>query len=164
MFAIAALAMIPVQYFILEKVLERPPGQSIAEVNEAVLAAVDSPHEPYSSIPPTSGPHVKDGAPWGMHTEPIPNEVQVANLAAGGVIIQYNCVRGTDECEEVVRRLEQLYAGRYAGRTVLIAPGPAVADARIALTAWTRLLKLASYRESAVTEFADAFLKKPSKS
>ena len=52
---------------------------------------------PYNSEPPTSGPHLPYIAPWGIHTRPIPNELQVHNLEDGGVMVQYNC-----ECPELV--------------------------------------------------------------
>lgn len=154
------LGLIPVEFYVLQQVLERPPGESTPEVAEIVLDGPDSPHALYTSIPPTSGPHVAKGAPWGVNEEPVPNELQVANLAEGGVIVQYNCPRGTSECEELVGKLTSLYAERYEGRKVLVAPGPAVADARIALTAWLRLQKLDAYREKTVTDFIDAFLDK----
>ena len=47
---------------------------------------------------------------------------------------------------------------RYADAKLIVAPGPAVADARIALTALNRLEKLESYRERPIVNFIEAHL------
>ena len=46
--------------------------------------------------PPTSGPHYSQLADWGIHDEPISNELQVQNLEDGGVMVQYNCPTGRE--------------------------------------------------------------------
>ena len=154
---VVALGLIPLQVFVLQRVFERPPGQAIENAELKLLEDIGTPHEPYSSIPPTSGPHVASGAAWGIHTDPIPNEVQVANLVEGGVIVQYNCVPGTGECDDIVDKLTEIFE-RYADAKLLVAPGPAVADARIALTALNRLEKLESYRERPIVKCIEAHL------
>jgi hypothetical protein len=39
----------------------------------------------YNSTPPTSGPHYGQLAAWGVHEQPLPNELQIHNLEDGGV-------------------------------------------------------------------------------
>jgi hypothetical protein len=154
---VVIVGLIPLQVFVLQNLFDRPPGQAIDNVNSELIEDINTPHEPYSSIPPTSGPHVASGAAWGVHSDPIPNEVQVANLVDGGVIAQYNCVRGTSECADVVDALTAIFE-RYPEAKLVVAPGPAVADARIALTALNRLEKLESYRERPIVKFIEAHL------
>ena len=141
----------------LQNFFDRPPGTAIENVDSELIEDINSPHEPYSSIPPTSGAHVASGAAWGVHSDPIPNEVQVANLLDGGVIVQYNCVAGTAECDQLVSALTAVYE-RYSGAKIILAPGPAIADARVALTALNRLEKLKSYRERPVVDFIEGHL------
>src|SRR5207244_9368766 len=47
------------------------PGVQMPSQGNLHIAKEDSPHEPYNSDPPTSGPHLPYIAPWGVHTRPI---------------------------------------------------------------------------------------------
>src|SRR5438034_9413738 len=69
------------------------PGVQMPSQGNLHIAKEDSPHEPYNSHPPTSGPHLPYIAPWGVHTPPIPLPPQVHNLEAGRVPRQYHCQR-----------------------------------------------------------------------
>ena len=75
------------------------PGQKFSSQGNLHVQTVNDSHEPYNSTPPTSGPHLPYIAPWGVHTKPIANELQVHNLEDGGVVVQYNC-----ECPELVEK------------------------------------------------------------
>ena len=157
-FAVLALGLMPLQVFVLQRIIDRPPGQVIQNIESELIDDVNTPHEPYSSIPPTSGAHVAAGAAWGIHLSSIPNEIQVANLIAGGVIVQYNCEHPTADCSQVVDELT-LIAERYPDAKLIIAPGPTLVDARIAMTALNRLEKLRRYRERPIVKFIEAHLK-----
>ena len=66
---------------------ERPTWQSVPIMaSPHILQGI--PHVPYNSNPPTSGPHVGNLANWGVHFQPIPDELQVHNLEDKGVVIQ----------------------------------------------------------------------------
>lgn len=94
-------------------------------------------HPPYNSTPPTSGWHYADAvAPPGVHTQPIPNEVQVHNLEHGEVMVQYDC---PEACPETVTALEAIV--RTYPKKVLLAPYPGIGR-RIALTSWGKLAYL----------------------
>ena len=75
-------------------------NRHIQTLNEAI--------PPYNSEPPTSGPHLPYIAPWGIHPEPIPRQLQVHNLEDGGVMVQYNC---PDACPDLVARLTAIVSG-----------------------------------------------------
>ena len=83
------------------------------------VQTVNEPIAPYNSEPPTSGPHLPYVAPWGVHTEPIPKQLQVHNLEDGGVVVQYHCPR---RCPELVDKLTAIVK-RY-DRQVVLAPYP----------------------------------------
>src|SRR5262245_44426724 len=61
------------------------PGTRYPDQGNRHIQTVTDPHEPYNSDPPTSGSHLPYIAPWGIHTRPIPRELQVHNLEDGGV-------------------------------------------------------------------------------
>ena len=59
----------------------------ILPIQDPIHIQPGQPHERYNSLPPTSGPHYPFTAPWGISSEPIPEELQVHNLEHGGVFI-----------------------------------------------------------------------------
>lgn len=127
------------------------PGEAIPSLGNAHIRSFIEPHIPYNSNPPTSGPHMGSLAPWGIHTVPIPRELQVHNLEDGGVLVQYNCPKG---CPELVQKLEKIVK-RYK-EFVILAPYPDMAE-RIALTAWTRIDKFNDFDENRVLRFIEAY-------
>ena len=147
--AVAALvAAVVVGYFAYQAVASRPgvpmPDQGNRHLQKDAMRA-----EPYNSDPPTSGPHLPDIAPWGVHTRPIPLELQVHNLEDGGVVVQYNC-----ECAELVAKLKGIVT-RY-DKQVILAPYPTM-KSRIALTAWTRIDAFEEFDEKRIVRFIDAY-------
>lgn len=121
----------------------------------------------YNSIPPTSGPHYGDLAPWRVHSEPQRYEQVVHNLEDGGVVIYYQC---EDGCPEIVEQLTAIVDPMItAGRHILLMPNdpkwtgtstqPLHQDmgAKIALTAWTRLLKMDEVDEAKIRAFIQKY-------
>jgi hypothetical protein len=127
------------------------PGQWIRSLGNEHLVAAEDKHVPYNSTPPTSGPHLPYIAQWGVHTEPIVNELQVHNLEEGGVLVQYSCPQG---CPDLVASLKAIVL-RY-NTQVILAPYPGM-DSRIALTAWTRIDKLNEVDEKRIVRFIEAY-------
>jgi hypothetical protein len=125
------------------------PGQKFADQGNLHVQTVNDPHEPYNSTPPTSGPHLPYIAPWGVHTKPIVNELQVHNLEDGGVVVQYNC-----ECPDLAEKLASVV--RRYDRYVVLAPYP-TRKSRIALTAWTRLETLDDFDAARIERFIKAY-------
>ena len=105
-------------------------------------------HIAYNSIPPTSGPHIGNIAPWGVHDEPIPNEMQVHNLEDGGVMVQYRAdLVSSDQIKELTDIVAEV--GR---KHIIIAPYPDM-EHTIAVTAWNRLLILEVVDADLIGEF-----------
>lgn len=125
------------------------PGVPMADQGNRHVATAETPHEPYNSDPPTSGPHLPYLAPWGVHTRPIPPELQVHNLEDGGVLVQYGC-----ECPEIVVKLRAIVQ-KY-DRQVILAPYPTM-KSKIALTAWTRIDTLEELDEGRVVRFIERY-------
>jgi hypothetical protein len=145
------------------------PGQSVPLQGNNHIQSPGSPHIPYNSDPPTSGPHVPFIVRWGIHKVPIPREIQVHNLEDGGVIIQYNC----NNCSELVARLEAIvqqyqkkaeiersktgskHPSRY--EHLILAPYPGM-DVTIAMTAWGKIDKFNEFDEARIARFIEAYI------
>jgi hypothetical protein len=126
------------------------PGEAVASLGNQHIGLEQVGQVFYNTTPPTSGPHLGQLAQWGVHTEPIPNELQVHNLEDGGVMVQYDC----EDCQDLVDQLAGV-VDRY-GEHVILAPYPDM-DSRIALTAWGRIDKLDRFDESRIVRFIDAY-------
>jgi hypothetical protein len=126
------------------------PGEFVPSLGNTHIPTADTPHQPYNSDPPTSGPHLPHLAPWGVHTRPIPKELQVHNLEDGGVVLNYR-----PECADRVLPALSAILTRYPDHVVL-APYPGL-DRCIALTAWTRLDKLDDVDQPRIVRFIDAY-------
>jgi uncharacterized protein DUF3105 len=127
------------------------PGVNLPDLGNRHVATLAVEIPPYNSDPPTSGPHLPYIAPWGIHTEPIPKQLQVHNLEDGGVVVQYNC---PDGCPDLVAKLKAIVSGYE--RQVILAPYPGM-KTRIALTAWTRLDAFDDFDEGRVRAFITAY-------
>jgi hypothetical protein len=125
------------------------PGLAVADLGNDHIRSPQT--ATYNSMPPTSGPHYESLAPWGIHSEPIQNELQVHNLEDGGVIVQYNC---PDSCPDIVAQLSRIVAAYDS--SVILAPYPQM-DATIALTAWRRIDKLRTLDEDRIVSFIEAY-------
>lgn len=144
------------------------PGRAVPLLGNEHLTSPGTPHIPYNSDPPTSGPHVHWVGKWGVNKVPIPLEVQVHNLEDGGVVVQYKC---SAPCPELIAKLEALtqrpellampkallsHQGPPAIRLV-VAPHPTMKPA-IALTAWGRIETLDQYDEAKILRFIKAYI------
>src|SRR5574337_203355 len=109
-----------------------------------------TPHPPYNSDPPTSGPHAPGLARWGVYTEPVPKEMQVHNLEDGGVVIHYSC----QDCPDLVKQLTAI-AERYD--RVILAPYTNL-DRKIALTAWGTIDQFDQFDEARIVQFIKAHI------
>lgn len=133
----------------LYETLRPKPGEAMAFEGQQHILYPET--ATYETRPPTSGPHYPQLARWGIHDEPIANELQVHNLEDGGVMVQYNCSTG---CETLVAQLEAVVK-RY-DEHVILAPYPDM-EARIALTAWRRLETLETFDEERIVSFIEAY-------
>ena len=143
---VAALAAVLVGYWAYRAAADLP-GIKLPDQGNAHIQLATEPHVPYNSDPPTSGPHLPDIAPWGIHPAPIERELQVHNLEDGGVMVQYHCAA---PCPDLVAKLTEIVR-RYETQ-VILAPYPGMRT-RIALTAWTRLDAFDDFDEARIVRF-----------
>jgi len=146
----AAVAAVVVGYLAYHSAADLP-GRVLPDQGNLHVQTLSEPILPYNSDPPTSGPHLPYIAPWGIHTEPIPKQLQVHNLEDGGVVVQYSCPTA---CPELVDKLKAVVQ-RY-DKQVLLAPYPGLAN-RIALTAWTRLDTFDEFDEGRIVKFISRY-------
>ena len=155
--AVALLVVIAVQDATRER-----PGIAVQDIGNLHIRAIDEEHRPYTSSPPTSGPHVGGIAPPSIYTEQVPNEIQVHNLEDGFVIVQYDC---PDGCDALVAQLEGIVVPRLGGADSRVFMGPYTpildpetgASRRIALTAWGRIDTLNDIDEERIVAFIDTY-------
>ncbi len=144
------LVVLAIGWLVYRGLTREYPGRAVPTLGNSHIASLDPPGFPYNTRPPTSGPHLDSLARWGIHTQPIPDELQVHNLEDGGVLVQYNC----QECDELVAKLRAIVS-RYPDR-VILAPYPHM-DTRIALTAWGRIDAFHDFVEGRIVRFIETY-------
>lgn len=135
------------------------PGQFIPEMASRVHIAVGASHEPYSSNPPTSGPHYPTTVKAGVHEDVIADEYLVHNMEHGHVIIWYQCgdTKPFDQgCKDERGTLKKMVEEEFKSWKVVLMPRPKM-ETRFALTAWTRLDTFNDFDEARVRRFIKAF-------
>ncbi len=149
---VAALILAIGGYYAYSAITHEEPGESFATsgVNDHVDPSQTV--TDYNSNPPTSGQHWGSVADWGVHEEPVPNELQVHNLEHGGIVIQYNA-----ETIDPVALQDLTDKVNEIPVKVILAPREGMTEP-IVLTAWGRLLRLQEYDEGQVDDFIDAYI------
>jgi Protein of unknown function (DUF3105) len=147
---IGILALLVIGGLAYRTLTKEDAGRAVPTLGNQHLASGETPHVLYNTRPPTSGPHLASIARWGIHTQPIPDELQVHNLEDGGVLVQYNC----RDCDALIARLEAIVS-RYSDK-VILAPYPKM-DTRIALTAWGRIDTFDDIDEPRIERFIQAY-------
>ncbi len=139
-----------------------PPWVTIDSIGNDHIEAVDQPHIPYNSSPPSSGPHLGNLVSWDEHDTELPPELYVHNLEDGGIALTYNC---PDGCDDVTATLRAVMAD-YADDHVLLFPYGDIIDTRgVARTgaavAWGRIYYFDDFSnpgtEDELRDFIDAF-------
>lgn len=154
LYALIGLVVIGGGYLLIKELSRPQPGEFIPSLGNKHIQEITDAHDPYNSIPPTSGTHVGGKANWGISDSPIPDELQLHNLEDGGIGIQYNCSLVENDCKQLVESLATI-AKKYPDK-VFMAPYPKL-DTKIALTAWTRLDKFNDFDQDRIQLFVKAF-------
>ena len=119
------------------------------ETVAAVLSGAEEAPE-YSSNPPTSGARAGTWARCGIYRDPIPDLYQVASLARGAVILQYQSRLLADARANVEQVALSL------GDGVIVAPHGAL-PAPIVVTAWGRMLQMSLVDTGRITAFVEQY-------
>ena len=145
MIAVMAL-FIPLNLYCLNQASPPGPGEETDQQAAIVLNSINDPHEPYATDPPTSGPHVTQLAAHGYQIDTLVDEIQVANLSRGFVIVHFRDAG----LEPQMRQL----AAEFEGHDVIVQPDASLpAETAVALTAWGRIERLDAYDKGRVYNF-----------
>ncbi len=131
------------------------PGRPVQDQGHQIIAPGE-PHPAYNMVPPTSGWHYALPAEWGIHATPISDEVQLRNLASGGVLIQYKPDLSSDMLDQLHGLMVELRKDPHYCR-VILAPYDKL-DRVIVLTAWDRVDQLDGFDRERIVRFIDAFI------
>ena len=136
----AVLVVVAVIAWVLLRDAGKPgQGQAIMTDRTHLQAATD-PHVPYSTDPPTSGPHTQAVPKFQVYTEPIAKKSQVHGLEDGGVVINYQ----PDLDKATVDKLAEianLYIKTPGKENIIMSPYPGLSNP-IVLTTWGRMDQL----------------------
>jgi hypothetical protein len=120
-----------------------------ADTVEAVIAGtIDGPA--YSSDPPTSGARTGDFARCGIYRQSIPDLYQVASLAQGSVVVQYQSSFTADARGAVEA------AARAIGAGVIVAPRDGL-ESPVVVTAWGVMMRLPWGDVERIVEFVSQY-------
>lgn len=147
--AVVALAL---GWWVYSAVSAPLPGEKFPTAGNSHLNSIDEPHEPYTSNPATSGPHLAPIPKPGVYTQPKRDEDLGHFMEHGGLWVLYNC---PDGCPADVERLQELVNKAIDnGRPVALAPFPTM-PARFAVVAWQYLLTQDELDSKQITNFID---------
>ena len=133
------------------------PGQGQAIMTDRThLQAETDPHVPYSTDPPTSGPHTQAVPAFKVYTEPIAKESQVHGLEDGGVVINYQPDLDKASVDKLAE-IANLYIHTPGKENIIMSPYPGLSNP-IVLTTWGRMDRLDTLDETRIRAFVDAYV------
>jgi len=135
------------------------PGEAIPIMaNRDHITKPTDPHVPYSTDPPTSGPHTNDVPAFKVYTDQsqLPVEMQVHGLEDGGVVVNYKPDLDKPTVDKLTS-LVQLYENTPGKEHVILSPYKGLTNS-IVLTSWGRMQRFDAYDEPAIRAFIDAYV------
>ena len=148
--AIAAVVIAAIAFWVYRSVTAPLPGEKLESQGNAHLTDATQPHEPYSTDPPASGPHLPTIPRPGIYTQPKVAEDLGHFMEHGGVWVLYNCPDGCPDDVQAIERLVNRAIDR--GRPVALAPYPSM-ESRYAVVAWQYLLRLDEFDRGQIDDF-----------
>jgi hypothetical protein len=114
----------------------------------------------FNHMPPSSGSHYAESAPWGLAATPVPPGHFVSNLAKGGVVILYQCA---EPCPELEDRFKTLYDKtppdrQFNARKMLITPYTDTLTSPIVALGWGYELGVKQYDEALLLQWYQRFV------
>jgi hypothetical protein len=143
------------------------PGESYPDQGHTHVASATAAHEPYTTDPPTSGPHLDGLAAWGVSDKTLNPVEYVHNMEDGGVIVQYRPdlpAADVERLKAIVKSYDNIYVSMRLpnGNTtqinqhVLMVPYPTLKEP-VVLTAWTHMQRFPTLDENGIRHFIDMY-------
>jgi hypothetical protein len=143
------------------------PGESFPDQGHTHVANATAPHAPYTTDPPTSGPHLDGLAPWGVSDKTLDPVEYVHNMEDGGVIVQYRPdlpAADVARLKTIVQSYDNIYVSMrlpngtstQINQHVLMVPYPTLKEP-VVLTAWTRMQRFPTLDENGIRHFIDMY-------
>ena len=150
LYMVAMMAvLLPLNLVCLNQANPPGPGNTAEVQSEVLLDSVEASHVGYSTDPPTSGPRVTELASPGHRIDTLRDEIQVANLHSGYVIVHYNSTAPSIISSE----MRQL-AAEFEGWPVIVQPDKTLSNTTaVALTAWGQIEQLDEYDKGRIYRF-----------
>jgi hypothetical protein len=124
-------------------------GPDVGE-SVAILGGVHNTPYNYNTMPPTSGNHTTNPAPYGFSVTALRPETVVHNMEHGAVVIWFDPT-DLDLVDDVKQLTDML------GQRCLLATPYADMKESVAVTAWGRILRVDGFDEEHIREFVDAY-------
>ncbi|MFN2524889.1 MAG: DUF3105 domain-containing protein [Actinomycetota bacterium] len=113
---------------------------------------VGTPHEPYTTSPPSSGPHYETPAATGFYPSPLEPEQVVHNLEHSQIVIWYR----SDVSEQTLDQIEAV-VDQEPQATVALPYDDIEGSASFVLTAWTASQSCARVSQEVIDDFRREF-------
>lgn len=113
---------------------------------------VGAAHEPYSSDPPTSGPHYEVPAALGFYPDALPPEQLIHNMEHGNIVLWYAADLPPESVDEVEALVEA-----EPDATVASPYSNIEAPYEIVVTAWGATMSCEKISQAAIDEFRAQF-------
>jgi hypothetical protein len=155
--AIVLVVLAIVAYFVLRDIGK--PGEAVPiMVDRTHLVNATDQHVPYSTDPPTSGPHTQNVPQFKVYTNQadLPVTVQVHGLEDGGVVINYKPDLDKPTVDKLTS-LAELYENTPGKQHVILSPYQGLTNS-IVLTSWGRIQRFDTYDEPNIRAFIDAYV------
>lgn len=161
--ALAALVFVGALVFLVwqETQPEPRPGVEIPIQGQNHIQ-IGEPHDPYTSEPPTSGPHYDAPVQAGFYDEAPQDEYLVHNMEHGHVIIWYNCTGlSAEACDQLKADIRNVMGSAglsvITGTLKLVAVPRPTLDNPIVLTSWGHMQELDRFDRDAILTFIRAY-------
>ena len=132
-------------------------GEAVAVMPRSNHVPEGSDPSPYSTDPPTSGPHYADELDAGFYNEgdeqrPFPAGYLVHNLEHGYVIIWYNCAQLNEQACSDLKTQIQSVMDQANNFKVIAFPWDSI-DVPVVMTSWGRIQKFDAFNSEQALEF-----------
>ena len=132
-----------------------PPGIDVPVLPPIHISSVAEPHVPYTSEPPSSGPHIGSQIATGVDSpDPIPPEAYIHLLEDGGIVLTYDCPEGCDDITAGLREFMNGQSGRIAMTPYTGIVDPDGVPHKAAALAWGKVLYLDDVSEESLNRLA----------